>query len=130
MYDYRYAISTGFLRKQRASHTESSKKSFKEKLISGITYEVSTIQQKNQKNVPISIQILRFVMLIIGCITIALSTSYTYQFLALTNGPFIALALSSALIIFSVMAATIVVLFLKQRHFCSCVVVLLLYGLL
>lgn len=115
LYDYRYAISTGFLRKHRAS--QSSKKRFKEKLISGITYEVSTIQQKNRKHVPISIQILRFVMSIIGCIAIALSTSYTYQFLVLTNGPFIALALSSALIIFSVTASTIVVLFLKQHHF-------------
>jgi ABC-type multidrug transport system fused ATPase/permease subunit len=101
LYDYEYAKTTGFFRKRR---TEKAKED-----VAPVIAEVK--KEKKMIAVPRAIRVLIVALYIIGALTVTMSVMYTTKFLLPTNGLAAAIGLSFAMIVFSVVAFELVVIF-------------------
>lgn len=114
-FDYHYASTTGIVRKRRSDYTGRRAEPVAQ-VPAELVEEAEEKLEEQSVSIPASIQVVRLVFLLLGIGTVTLSAIYTYRFLLTTNGPFVAIVLSVSMIVFSVMAATIFVLFLQQGH--------------
>jgi hypothetical protein len=112
-FDYHYASSTGVVRKRRSDYTGRRGEPVAQ-VPAELVEEAEEKLEEQSVSTPSSIQAVRVVFLLLGMGTVTLSALYTYRFLLTTNGAFVSIVLSVSMIVFSVMAATIFVLFLQQ----------------
>lgn len=108
LYDYAYAKSTGHIRKHKNlnGNYQVRERAKKE--------EPVVVKTKVKPNFQVTV--IRIVMAIVGVAAVILSAHYTYRFLLPSNGPFIAMTLSCAMIVFSVVSFDVIIYFWKPRH--------------